>query len=310
MKMKQNRNALKSFQTFSRRQPKSGFTLIELLVVIAIIAILAALLLPALARSKQQAQGAQCESNSRQLLLAWTMYFGDNREVLPNNIAGYTPTDNHGGWVNGIMTESALIKNPDNTNFVFMLGGANPPESVPASTTTIGSYAKSAGVYHCPSDPILAPGYGVPRVRSISMNFAVGDKATDGSHAAVYNDYWPNFFKAGDFKIASKTWVFCDEHPDTIDDGFMCPPTTDGDTTIWGDIPASYHNGAAGFAFADGHAEIHKWMDPSTCHAVVGSDSWLEGYSDTPPNYPDIRWVESRCSPRSESSSPGQVPGP
>ena len=56
-----------------------AFTLIELLVVIAIIAILAALLLPGLARAKQQAQGAQCISNLKQLTLGWVMYSGDNR---------------------------------------------------------------------------------------------------------------------------------------------------------------------------------------------------------------------------------------
>jgi prepilin-type processing-associated H-X9-DG protein len=74
--------------------------------------------------------------------------------------------------------------------------------------------------------------------------------------------------KTSDFKIASKTWVFSDEHPDSINDGIQYTPTSDGEDDEWGDLPASYHVGACGYAFADGHSEIHKWMNPKTdsCH--------------------------------------------
>lgn len=58
----------------------AGFTLIELLVVIAIIAILAGLLLPALARAKEQAKRAACKNNLRQLTLGSIMYAGDSQE--------------------------------------------------------------------------------------------------------------------------------------------------------------------------------------------------------------------------------------
>ena len=64
---------------------KEAFTLIELLVVIAVIAILAALLLPTLAGAKRQAARIQCTSNEKQLILAWTIYSGDNNDRLVLN---------------------------------------------------------------------------------------------------------------------------------------------------------------------------------------------------------------------------------
>jgi len=285
---------------------RGGFTLIELLVVIAIIAILAAMLLPALSRAKQQAQGAKCESNTHQLILAWLMYASDNREQLPNNPQGGAAD----GWCQGEMTETA--GNTDNTNYDLMLGkparlaaGGN----LPVKTTTIGNYTRSYMIYQCPADPIIAKPWGVPRVRSYSMNFALGSKSAKSQtdSTASYNDYWPNIFKTSGFSVAAKTWVFNDEHPDSINDGIQYTPTSDGEDSSWGDIPASYHNGAAGFAFADGHSEIHKWLNKNTIHPVKGSDTWLP--LNVVGSKVDIDWVESRCSPQAgkkANQSPGQ----
>lgn len=271
--------------------PASGFTLIELLVVIAIIAILAAMLLPALSRAKQKAQGIQCMSNTKQLIFAWTQYKDDFLDVLAFNIP--SSSGNSGGWVNGVMSDSGT--DTDNTNVNLMMSGQ------------IGPYVKNSGIYRCPADNYLPSGYSRPRVRSYSMDFTVGNKATEGT-VLVYNDYWPNFLKMGDFRFPTLTWVISDEHSDSINDGFQCPPTSDGETTTWSDVPASYHNNACGYSYADGHSEIHKWRQGNTCHPVVGNDNWLPLSATAP--YTDILWVMGRCSPNPYSTLRGQAPPP
>jgi len=276
-----------------------GFTLIELLVVIAIIAILAALLLPALSKAKQQTQGTKCESNGHQLILAWLMYASDNREVLANNTPGQGAT---GGWSQGWLTEDA--NNTDNTNYMWMLGKETSATDK-ASSATIGAYTKNPAIYQCPADPIIAQPYAVARCRSYSMDFTCGSKSATEPEVSVYGDYWPNFFKTSDFKVASKTWVFSDEHPDSINDGIQYTPTDDGEDTEWSDVPASYHVGACGFAFADGHSEIHKWMNLNTDHPIVGNGNWLP--LEVVGSKVDIDWVESHESPRA-GGRPNQSP--
>ena len=273
----------------ARRAPKinptPAFTLIELLVVIAIIAILAAMLLPVLGQAKLKAQGIYCMNNLKQLQVAVVMYTDDNRQKLPDNPGTfYPPPTGPLNWVYGKMTwDSTLGANPQNTNTAWLISGE------------VGPYvARHPGVYKCPAD--LYRGARGPRVRSYSMNGFVGDVANVANWINGQTTHtWKRFLKTSDVASlgASKLWVLLDECPDSINDGLFSVRMQPDATARWTDVPASTHNGAGGFSFADGHAEIKKWLDGNTLapvrHKVGMGCPDNEQYSPD-----DIAWLQQR----------------
>lgn len=262
------------------KEASGGFTLIELLVVIAIIAILAAMLLPALSRSKQKALGIQCMNQSRQLTLAWIMYAGDYNDKVAINKRNSAK----GGWVNGFMSFQSI--DLDNTNTALLT------TSPVAAPPLLGPYlANNFAIFHCPADNSQAPGQTERRVRSYSMNGFVGSPAPDQLDTKPYMV----FRKMGDFRNASGIFIFLDEHPNSIGDGWFifCGNNDPSERTQWSDLPASSHAGAGGVTFADGHAEIHKWRVSTTIQPVnnSGGNLNLNVGSDTT----DISWLAERA---------------
>ena len=261
----------------------SGFTLIELLVVIAIIAVLASLLLPAMARAKQQGHSAFCMNNLRQLNIAWMLYAQDNDDKLAFNLGAeeikeITAKGLKYNWENNVLNWEP---DPSNTNELLL------------TEASLGTYlAKSARTFRCPSDHALsavqqALGW-KNRSRSYSMNAMVGDagkfRTAEGN---VNNPNYHQYLKLAEFNSSSDIFIFIEEHPDSINDGYFL---NRAQVSQWNDLPASWHNGAANLTFGDGHAESHRWLQSSTrkparpeaadlpfniTHAEAGDFYWL-----------------------------------
>jgi prepilin-type processing-associated H-X9-DG protein len=87
----------------------------------------------------------------------------------------------------------------------------------------------------------------------------------------------------------AELWVTVDEHPDGIDDAWLIIYPDKPDQ--WWNLPASYHNGAAGFTFADGHAQVHKWLEDSTVIRVRQLFIWDVGGWPPTPNSRDVKWM-------------------
>jgi prepilin-type N-terminal cleavage/methylation domain-containing protein/prepilin-type processing-associated H-X9-DG protein len=246
---------------FTNVARESGFTLIELLVVIAIIAILAALLLPVLSKARGRAEGISCLNNTRQLTLAWQIYANDFNGLLPYNLgmAGSSFRTNL-NWVNNVMTWDL---SPDNTNTATL------------TDASLGSYVNRAtSIYRCPSDHALstvqsAAGWN-HRIRSYSMNAMVGNAGAFSTNGVnINNPNYTQFFKITQILHPSDIFVFLDEHPDSIDDGYFLNKDVEityGNNGVveWLHLPASYHNNSAAFSFADGSASLHRWLESKT----------------------------------------------
>ena len=254
-----------------------AFTLVELLVVIGMIAILTGILLPALARAKSRAGQAICLNNLKQLQLAWGMYASDNDDILAPNQC--TPWGNFYSWVEGHLDYAS--QNTDNTNTTLLLHPTN---------AAFAAYIPTVKTYKCPADvsTVSIMGTRYPRVRSYGMNWTVGQ-------ANYFLDF-KSYRRMSQITspVPSMLFVFADMHPDSISDPHFHMNYGVSVNYSFYDYPSSAHNGGAPLAFADGHVEVHRWVDERTNPSVVGvREQTTLNFS---PENQDIEWLLARYS--------------
>lgn len=284
----------------AKASQSGAFTLIELLVVIAIIAILAAILLPVLSRARLKATEAYCLNNQKQLGLAFTMYVNENN----NNLIQSHDSSGNPIWPNTLDAGGFWgLESQAPGDWTSQGIAMRDVQGCLVTNNLLYQYAPNVGVYHCPGDRRfdLSVGSGT------AVGWAYDSYAVTENVEPIPNtSFTAGFTKMAQIRRVADCMVFV-EQSDTRgfnNDTFAMsingtlPPITFG----FVDIFATYHGNVGTFAFADGHAEARKWLDPAiraTGTATLGQGSSIYDYQLSPykPDTTghDAGWLIQHC---------------
>ena len=284
--------ALNTEPTSERTKSSGGFSHLDALAVLAVICLLAVALIPLTACYRADAQrAAVCQDNLRQLAMGWGAYAVDHQDVLMPNP----------GWVTGYL---GWYRAPGRPVYFDEQRLVNPSNAVMAM------YMQNPKVYKCPSETYKLPGYPRDRVRSVSMNGALVGRSGSGNTCRGPGPDGRIYFgkdKSGENNPVKKmsdlntcgparVFVILDEQADSISDAtFMFDPGYAPGTERWRNLPAANHRGAGSLIFADGHGEIHKWVERRgtnmTTYPVrmAGGSPWADHVLGTSRDY---EWIQ------------------
>ncbi len=225
----------------------TGFTLIELLVVIAVIAILAALLLPALSKTKAQAQRIVCVNNQRQMTTTWLLYADDNGDRVSENGEG----------------DQASIDDPDSPRRWWVSGGTHftknisLPHLLEGRFASFSPYLPGGKIYKCPADKDKDTILQRSRKRSYALNSYMGD------FGGWVSEGFRVYRRKSDVEAQrpAERFLFIDVQAESI---CMSTFVVSMQGAGFGHTPGSFHNRRAVVSFADGHVSTQRWQDERT----------------------------------------------